>query len=317
MGQEQHPAQQEKPRTPGERAGELVDLLVGDWRPSEQQILQWVRIAVAVGSVLLVVLLILYVIGLLFGIPLLNLLMILAIPITVGAAVPLLNWLQKKRELDVEHQRAQDEALQAYLDQMSKLLTDTGLRSKRHWLDDARVTARARSLATLRRLDGGRKRTLLLFLYEAQLINKDNRQLDEAEREKLGPDGPTEFQARIVGLSGADLRNANLRHLNLAKAALDGAILEKADLRNSKLSNSDLGGTYLSEADLSNAELKGASLVNADLSGANLNDADLNGAQGVTPKQLDQAASLEGATMPNGQKYEEWLKDKKVITCKP
>jgi uncharacterized protein YjbI with pentapeptide repeats len=73
----------------------------------------------------------------------------------------------------------------------------------------------------------------------------------------------------------------------------------------------------LSEADLSNAELKGASLVNADLNSANLNGADLNGAQGVTPKQLEQAASLERTNMPNGQKYEEWLKDKKVITCRP
>jgi hypothetical protein len=332
MGQEQHPAQQEKPRTPGERAGELVDLLVGDWRPSEQQILQWVRIAVAVGSVLLVVLLILYVIGLIFGIPLLNLLTILAIPITVGAAVPLLNWLQKKRELDVEHQRAQDEALQAYLDQMSKLLTDTGLRSRPHWLDDARVTARARTLATLRRLDGERKRNLLQFLYEAQLINKKNRQLNEAEQEKLGPNSPTKFEASIVGLSGADLRKANLRHITLEDAALNGAILEKANLRDGHLSNINLGGAYLSGADLRDADLSGASLVNAhlqrkdelslrgaDLSGADLSRADLTGADlssanldsvtGVTEAQLATCRSLRGATMPNGQKYEDLPKD--------
>jgi hypothetical protein len=30
----------------------------------------------------------------------------------------------------------------------------------------------------------------------------------------------------------------------------------------------------------------------------------------VGQERLDQADSLEGATMPNGQKYEEWLKDK-------
>ena len=329
MGQEQHPAQQEKPQTPGdERAGELVDLLVGDWRPSEQQILQWVRIAVAVGSVLLVVLLILYVIGLIFGIPLLNLLTILAIPITVGAAVPLLNWLQKKRELDVEHQRAQDEALQAYLDQMSKLLTDKDLRSRPHGLDDARVTARARTLATLRRLDGERKRNLLQFLYEAQLINKDKVPLTGEEAKELGLDGPTQFDARIVGLSGADLTSADLTYITLSNAALNGAFLDNADLRNAKLNGVDLGGAYLSGADLRDAKLSDASLVNAqlqrkdefslrgadlsgadlsgaDLSGADLSGADLTGAQGVTQKQLDQAASLEGATTPNGQKYED------------
>jgi hypothetical protein len=30
----------------------------------------------------------------------------------------------------------------------------------------------------------------------------------------------------------------------------------------------------------------------------------------VTQEQIDQAKSLEGATMPNGQKYEDCLKDK-------
>jgi hypothetical protein len=31
----------------------------------------------------------------------------------------------------------------------------------------------------------------------------------------------------------------------------------------------------------------------------------------ITEQELErQAKSLEGATMPNGQKYEEWLKDK-------
>src|SRR3712207_2167458 len=98
--EERRPTEQDQQRTPGELAGErareVVNLLVGVWSPSVQQVLQWIRIAVAVCSVLLVVLLVLYVIGLAFGIPLLNLLKILAIPITVGAAVPLLNWLQKK-----------------------------------------------------------------------------------------------------------------------------------------------------------------------------------------------------------------------------
>jgi uncharacterized protein YjbI with pentapeptide repeats len=47
----------------------------------------------------------------------------------------------------------------------------------------------------------------------------------------------------------------------------------------------------------------------ADLSGVEMSGADLRGARGVTNEQLEQqAASLEGATMPNGQKYEDWLK---------
>ena len=44
----------------------------------------------------------------------------------------------------------------------------------------------------------------------------------------------------------------------------------------------------------------------ADLKGADLRGADLRGARGITNEDLDrQASSLEGATIPNGQLYEE------------
>jgi uncharacterized protein YjbI with pentapeptide repeats len=270
---------------------------------------------------------------------------------------------QRERELEVENRRAQDAALQAYLDQMSQLLNDQGLRSRTHWLDEARVTARARSLAVLRRLDAERKKSALQFLYEAQLIN----------RCKNGP---------LVGLSGADLTSTDLRYITLRNAALDGAQLENADLgeaklsdinlgganlrgadlsdadlrdahlenadlRKAKLNGVDLGGADLSGADLSNAKLRSANLANADLqrkdderklnganlSGAeltetNLSGADLSGAnltdayelikegskrentRRVTNEQLEaqHTKSLASATMPDGQKYEDWLK---------
>jgi hypothetical protein len=42
-----------------------------------------------------------------------------------------------------------------------------------------------------------------------------------------------------------------------------------------------------------------------------ISGADLSNAIGVTNEQLEeQAWSLEGATMPGGQKYEDWLKSK-------
>ena len=50
--------------------------------------------------------------------------------------------------------------------------------------------------------------------------------------------------------------------------------------------------------------MQGANLRDAVLRGANLSNAK------VTSEQLAEAKSLEGATMPNGQKYEEGLKDK-------
>jgi len=70
------------------------------------------------------------------------------------------------------------------------------------------------------------------------------------------------------------------------------------------LSLADLRG-----ADLSEALLKGTNLTGAVLTGTVLIGAELTDAQGVTKEQLEQAKSLKGATMPNGQKYEEWLKD--------
>ncbi len=58
---------------------------------------------------------------------------------------------QRERELEVENQRAQDVALQAYLDQMSQLLLDKDKplrQSQAH--DEARILARARTLTVLK-----------------------------------------------------------------------------------------------------------------------------------------------------------------------
>ena len=70
-----------------------------------------------------------------------------------------------------------------------------------------------------------------------------------------------------------------------------------------------LGGADLTEADLPHASLTAANLRGAEVSQADLSYADLLYAQNWTDGQLGEAY-LEGATMPNGQKYGDWLKDK-------
>jgi uncharacterized protein YjbI with pentapeptide repeats len=98
----------------------------------------------------------------------------------------------------------------------------------------------------------------------------------------------------------------NLRGGDLAFANLTNAQLYRADLRDANLSGADLSG-----ADLRWANLSGADLSGANLSNANLSDTFLSDARGVTNEELEQqAASLEFATMPNGQKYEDWLKSR-------
>jgi Pentapeptide repeats (8 copies) len=96
------------------------------------------------------------------------------------------------------------------------------------------------------------------------------------------------------------LHAAGLIERGHAFVLLSGANLRGADLRDVRLNNADLSNT-----DLGDANLAGADLSVADLSGANL-----EGAEGVTDKQLDQLYSLKDATMPNGQKYEDWRKDR-------
>ena len=62
---------------------------------------------------------------------------------------------QRQRELEVALQRSQDDALQAFLDQISQLLTDKErpLRRARPG-DNLSAVARARTLTALTRLDG-------------------------------------------------------------------------------------------------------------------------------------------------------------------
>jgi hypothetical protein len=145
-------------------------------------------------------------------------------------------------ERELAEQRAQDEALQAYLDQMSGLLLERYLRASEKG-SEVRTLARARTLTVLRGLDPSRKTAVIQFLAEAELVQR------------------VKGSEPIISLF---------------------------------------------DADMSGAFLRAASLRAADLSGANLSHA-----EGIANEELQQqAASLEGATMPDGQEYEDWLKDR-------
>ena len=146
-------------------------------------------------------------------------------------------------------------------------------------------------------------------------------------------------------LSNAILNFADLSNALLAGANLSGASLYAADLSDADLPQADLSDAVLSSysavieargvsddmarfnieglihadpkeaADLSNVDLRSANLSSTVVRGANLSGADLESAYVrakdgskhlVNVVTLDQeASSLKGATMPNGQKYEE------------
>ncbi len=90
------------------------------------------------------------------------------------------------------------------------------------------------------------------------------------------------------------------------RADLTAATLREADLRGATFSGDIPGEWGIADTDLiiSRAIVnvvihRGATLDGADLSGAILDEADLREVR-VTTEQLDQAKSLQGATIPDG-----------------
>jgi hypothetical protein len=229
----------------------------------------------------------------------------------------------------IAERRTQDEALQNYLNQIGELLLDKGrpLRDSKEG-DEVRTLARARTVTALERLNASRKASVMRFLGESGLIQK------ESEHQEHVTSQP------VISLSGADLSGVDLRGLyvkdalhsvgylrhvyrmvrgtyyltamgfsstaaNMGGNFLRGANLSFADLRGADLMGTDLSGADLMGTDLSGANLGGANLSDVNPFGINLSQANLKGAKGVTNEQLLEWPffQLEGATLPNGQKY--------------
>ena len=262
-----------------------------------------------------------------------NWLQLLIVPLVIAAGGVWFNRQQRERELEIADRRAQDEALQAYLDQMGQMLLDNDkpLRQSREG-DELRTLARARTLTVLRRLDAEHNRSLFQFLRDSQLVGRPGPPVGQPR-----PPGQP-LGVPIISFSAADLRGANLMGIELVDADLNNADLRGANLRGANLINADLRNACLDHADLSYADISGANLGCGNLKGVNLRGANLAGlyrfrdspfgidfwgtrAGGphqtilvetdlpgailtdakVTGEQLRQTGSLEGATMPDGQ----------------
>jgi len=270
--------------------------------------------AVIIGSlVILLVLVVLIILGYIFnwswtglhGRTLYDWLQLLIIPVVLAMGGYLFNYTITRNEQKANEQRAQTEreaaekqaqterdvaldnqreaALQGYIDNMSELLLEKKLRESGE-NDEVQTLARVRTLTVLPRLDGRRKASVVQFLYESGLIHKDKKIIDLK--------GADLMEAYVVGatLVGADLSVANLHRATLAFTNLSFTNLSRAYMVGANLSFTNLSG-----ANLSRAFMEGAWLRSADLDGA-----DLGGAK-VTDKQLAEAASLKGATMPDGK----------------
>jgi uncharacterized protein YjbI with pentapeptide repeats len=240
-------------------------------------------------------------------------------------------------EQEIESDRQQEEALQAYFDRIIELVLKEKL--SRFSPDEVRNVAKTRTHTVLRLLDGRRKGMVVLFLRDSGLIDRSDAIIDLSGSDLHGAllasaslkrvnlaeadlSNADLSDANLSGsylsatkLSGADLHAANLSGTNLFEASLNDANLTQCNLRDANVHGADLRGCRLNEADirradlrdvnlnvsdLVKADLRGAKLEGAKLLGANLSQADLSGTE-VAGAALEEAKSLEGTTMPDGK----------------
>src|SRR5215208_4817576 len=176
-------------------------------------------------------------------------LQLLIVPVVLSLITVVFAWQQDIRQDQIENkrakaerelakERAQDEALQAYLDQMSNLLLEKNLRTSEED-SEVRTLARARTLTVLGRLDPARKTEVMQFLVEAKLIQS------------------VKGREPIIRLVGADLRGTNAP----GEGTFRGEYLGILTLTN--LSGAHLAAANLNDANLSNANLSDSKLLGA------------------------------------------------------
>lgn len=227
----------------------------------------------------------------------LNLLGILAIPAVVGFGTVWFTTKQSQVSNAESKDNQREAALQGYIDKMSELLLHENLRDPAG--EEARKVARTRTLTVLRRLDKGRQRSVLQFLFEAELISKDKPIID------LNGSVLSEVDLSRADLSGADLSRADLSGADLRRADLSDARLSKTNF-----SRANLSGANLKEANLTDSSLEGAFLIGANLEGAVLTGAVLEEAN-LTSTHLE-GAKLEKARLTKADLGNTFLREARM-----
>ena len=223
---------------------------------------------------------------------------------------------QTEREIAQDNQHGA--ILQEYIDKMSELILDKNLCNS---TKEPRTIARVRTLTVLSLLDVYRKRSVIQFLQEADLINVDNTIVDlsgaDLTKSFLGGldlAGANLSRTNLIGtdlmstnLTGANLSNATLIGANLTSAELTGANLKEASISLNNVAGKKPIITNLFNADLTGANLSGARLCGADLRDTILIGVDLTGADlrrtKISDEQLAKTKSLKDATMRDGSIY--------------
>jgi hypothetical protein len=250
---------------------------------------------------------------------------------------------QRERELEIENQRAQDATLQTYIDKIGQLVEryrasvsaveaakleyhesvddynlfkDVPVNAK-GMLEDPRGTGwsvnqnlpkNEMQKSKSNYIDAATRCENMLTEIRAHTLAV----LERIEDRPQGSDEPKVYKRRKRAVMSV-LAEAGFLNLGSPRPNfIEGANLTYTDLKSiveeANFADANLKSMNLSHKNLQKVRLTGADLSDSNFVGADLTGADLEGARGVTNEELEQqAASLEGATMPDGQKYEDWL----------
>src|SRR5215203_5445094 len=193
---------------------------------------------------------------------------------------------QENQQL-LDQEARQNSELQSYLSTVGELPSN---------MDPAADTAaQAQTLTVLPDLDLEQKRTVMQFLYQADLINKDNPRirLFYADLTSANLKGTDAQENKFV------LDNVNLRGVNLADADLEYISLKGSNVSQARLVNTDLSNANLSDANFTHAYLSNVDLSGANLSGTDLSEVDLRYDTGLTQEQIDEAIGNERTYLPD------------------
>lgn len=231
---------------------------------------------------------------------------LLFVPVALAIGGFLFSRSQKNRDVKVEERRAQNDALQSYLDQMTQLLIAAEQNVLHKVETDSAVNdfLQARAQALIERFDAEHTVSLLRFMYYSGMLAKADAK------------GQTHSSVIRLNLAGTDLsrivlREASLKEANFEKANLDGAnlqgsLLERANLRTASLEDARLAEVRFNHAILEQANFKSARLQKARFHKANLKNTSFVNAR------LDEAVLTRVTSAENADFKGSCLKDTNI-----
>jgi uncharacterized protein YjbI with pentapeptide repeats len=190
---------------------------------------------------------------------------LLLVPVLVAVVGWWLTRTQKASEEHTSRERASEEVVERFFDQIAELVTTYSHPDlPQHARETAALLIRARTIPALRRLDGTRKALVLMHLGELGLTQPESlatgRQSDEGRALLDGAD------LSDLAWAGGDMRKVVLNNVSLKRACVTRADLTYARITHCSFAGADLRGAVFYLGAMTNVDLSWANLAEARLS---------------------------------------------------